>query len=550
MSVEAISKIMESEMSHLPAFMSQPLASLSHSTGLPSDQIRLILSVVLAIPLGWVHRFFPGTTLRHIVNLLIGMTFCYTLVAYSSLHMIILSTLIYVLVEYLNPKVTVPKYTENESAEIAEKRVKLSAARSRVGYICFGVGMLYMSASHIYRMSIDYMGWSMDFTGPLMILTLKVISYAWNRMDGEAMKLNEVLVPGNPKEDAYRRERAVNSRAGLLEYYGWVFFFPGVLTGPMVELNEYIGHIDWSLYQKRFGIERPPFSLTAPLIKVGYALVMYCGLFLSGIYPTSGFVNTPEFYTAIPSRVLRLLYVGFFTGLGRFKYYFIWYFAEAGCVSSGIGLSKYDKKTGEAEWENCSNCNMVKCEFSSSVASLASNWNIRVSDWLKHTIYLRVVDVPPFLQGKMSTRSFANIATKITSAFWHGFYPGYYVFFIHAWFITEVETAARKILLPLVSKPNPENPRRPIMIYPHAYFYELFFRVATIFGINFGGFSFLILEFTGTLNFFLDNFFSYYVFGIFVIMISPIISKKYKKNQAKLEQKGMAATTVQSKKEL
>ncbi len=535
---EAIAKIMAQDLGHLPNFVAYPLASIASMSGLPSDQLRLILSIVLAIPLGWIHRCIPGVVARHVVNLLIGVSFCYILLSASFVNILILSFLIYFLVEALIPKVTIPKYEVDEVEEIAIKRQKLADARTKAGYICFTISMLYMSLAHIYRISVDYMGYSMDFTGPLMIITLKVISYAWNRLDGEAVKLGEVLVPGNPSENQYRLDRAITSRTNVLHFLGWIFFFPGVLTGPMVEFNEYVSHIDLSLYKKRFGIDAPPFSITAPLIKVGYALVIYIGLVLSGIYPISGYVSTDAFYTDISSPILRLLYVCIFTSLSRCKYYFVWYLAEAGCIASGIGLSKYDIKTGVAEWEGSSNCNFFLCETASSVPELSGNWNIRVSDWLKHTIYLRIVDVPPFLKKSFNVRSFANICTKLTSAFWHGFYPGYYVFFLHAWVVTEVETCLKKIFLPFFSKPNPENPRRPILQYPLAYIYTTLFRFITIMSVNYGGFSFVILEMTGTLRFYRDTYFCYHIGALILMVTTPTICKilhKKSKGMKKIE---------------
>jgi hypothetical protein len=44
--------------------------------------------------------------------------------------------------------------------------------------------MAYMSLSHLYRVYVDYLGWSLDFTGPQMILTIKLSSFAYNVYDG------------------------------------------------------------------------------------------------------------------------------------------------------------------------------------------------------------------------------------------------------------------------------------------------------------------------------------------------------------------------------
>ncbi len=42
-----------------------------------------------------------------------------------------------------------------------------------------------MSAAHLYRMMTDYGGWSLDFTGPLMLIVQKVTLVAYALHDGE-----------------------------------------------------------------------------------------------------------------------------------------------------------------------------------------------------------------------------------------------------------------------------------------------------------------------------------------------------------------------------
>jgi lysophospholipid acyltransferase len=60
-----------------------------------------------------------------------------------------------------------------------------------------------------------------------------------------------------------------------------------------------------------------------------------------------------------------------------------------------------------------------------------TGWNKRINHWLKFYVYTRV-SPPSFLKGLLDKKMFANVCTKFTSAFWHGFYPGYYLFFLCA----------------------------------------------------------------------------------------------------------------------
>lgn len=64
--------------------------------------------------------------------------------------------------------------------------LKFQIAFQSLVIICFVlIRLLY---SHIYRMSVDYMGWSLDFTGPQMILTMKLSMYAFDVYDGTLKK--------------------------------------------------------------------------------------------------------------------------------------------------------------------------------------------------------------------------------------------------------------------------------------------------------------------------------------------------------------------------
>ena len=55
---------------------------------------------------------------------------------------------------------------------------------------------------------------------------------------------------------------------------------------------------------------------------------------------------------------------------------------------------------------------------------------------------VRLLPIPP--------KSVANVVTKLTSAFWHGFYPAYYFFFLGAYIANEMDEVLRARLRPLL----------------------------------------------------------------------------------------------------
>ena len=64
--------------------------------------------------------------------------------------------------------------------------------------------------------------------------------------------------------------------------------------------------------------------------------------------------------------------------------------------------------------------NMKSVELATNARDIASNWNIPTSMWLNEYFY----------QRSKQFGFWSVFLTNCVSAFWHGFYPGYYVTFI------------------------------------------------------------------------------------------------------------------------
>ncbi len=71
---------------------------------------------------------------------------------------------------------------------------------------------------------------------------------------------------------------------------------------------------------------------------------------------------------------------------------------------------------------------IYKLEMSMRVKDFLANWNISVHEWLKYYVYLRLLDNTK----RGGTNLKAAMLTFIVSAIWHGFYPGFMVFFLGA----------------------------------------------------------------------------------------------------------------------
>jgi lysophospholipid acyltransferase len=77
------------------------------------------------------------------------------------------------------------------------------------------------------------------------------------------------------------------------------------------------------------------------------------------------------------------------------------------------------------------NVRPIEIETSQSLKGILDNWNIGTNQWLKHYVYLRIAPI-----GSKNT-AFASLCAFATSAFWHGFYPGYYLTFLLMGFVSE-----------------------------------------------------------------------------------------------------------------
>ena len=69
-------------------------------------------------------------------------------------------------------------------------------------------------------------------------------------------------------------------------------------------------------------------------------------------------------------------------------------------------------------------------EFSQSIRAASRAWNKGTQNWLERYVYTRTGN--------------SLMATYFISAFWHGFYPGYYLFFMsRKWLFGSTVCAAR-----------------------------------------------------------------------------------------------------------
>merc|ERR1712176_1689068 len=102
-----------------------------------------------------------------------------------------------------------------------------------------------------------------------------------------------------------------------------------------------------------------------------------------------------------------------------------------------MGFDGFDEKGNAKGWSVACNANIPGFELASNTASMSKEWNKKTSLWLNRYVYIRT-------NGNL-------MAVYSLSAFWHGFYPGYYLFFLSVPLLTFVERLAKKKISPYFS---------------------------------------------------------------------------------------------------
>jgi lysophospholipid acyltransferase len=85
--------------------------------------------------------------------------------------------------------------------------------------------------SHIEHQLLTTALSRMDHTAPMMVLVMKLTSFAWSCHDGT--KQDKDLSSG------YQKHFKIVQMPGLLEFFGFVFFFPCFLIGPSFQFKDY-----------------------------------------------------------------------------------------------------------------------------------------------------------------------------------------------------------------------------------------------------------------------------------------------------------------------
>lgn len=304
--------------------------------------------------------------------------------------------------------------------------------------------MGHMSVSHIYRMYAASPS-SVDITGAQMVMVMKLSAFCWNVWDGQQ----------NPADlSPEQQARAVKKLPSVLDYAGFVMFFPSVMIGPAFDYIDYERWINTSMFELPPGtdpLKAPPTRKQRKIPRSGTPATLKL---LTGLAWTVAFLQLSTYHN--PQIVLsekfsnmnffwRVYSLHMMNFVERMKYYGVWTMTEGACILAGIGYKGINPKTGKPDWDRLTNIKPAGVELAQNSHAYLANWNCNTNLWLRNYVYLRVTP-----KGKKPGFR-ASMATFATSAFWHGFEPGYYLSFLFASFIQNVAKSESQLnLFPIV----------------------------------------------------------------------------------------------------
>lgn len=419
-------------------FINTPFVYLSGKIGAAPDDLKLITSFLLSYPLAGLLKRVPDSKpqLKNIVS--IGFALFYLVGLFdlwTGLRTIFISSAgAYAIAKYLRGSPYMP-------------------------WIAFVFLMGHMSANQLNRQLLSEVSSAMDITGCQMVMVMKLTAFCWNVADG--------LLP-DEQLSAFQRDRVIRQLPSLLDYAGFVLFFPSLLVGPAFDYAEYRRWLDTSMFDVPASTDplkkaptrkkrKIPRSATPAILKMltglGWVLTF---LGLSSYY-YGDFLTGPEYMRySFPRRVF-ILHMFNFTA--RCKYYGAWSLSEGSCILAGLGYNGVDPVTGKVSWNRVQNINPLGVEMAQNTRAYLENWNIKTNMWLRNYVYLRVTP-----RGKKPGFR-ASMATFVTSAVWHGFYPGYYLTFVLASFIQTVAKNCRRLFRPFFLDPATQKPLPSKRIY-------------------------------------------------------------------------------------
>ncbi|XP_026725019.1 lysophospholipid acyltransferase 1 [Trichoplusia ni] len=448
---------------------------LSSRIGLPLDLVNFLIAQVAALCLARLFRKplrFASPEFRHSVCLVIGLTMGYFCFGRQAIHLSVLPMLTYTLLKSVPHRI--------------------------MGNVILAASMIYLSCLHLHRQIYHTADYTLDITGPLMVITQRVTSLAYSLQDNLTGKASSSKCTSNSVDRELSKLEKIPSP---LEYFAFTLAFQTLMCGPVVFYSDYIKFIEGARVDEdeKTTSAKEPSPRRAVLYKVAGSLaaaLLY--LTLAKKYPLTVLeeLTDPASEVSRSWSALYLLWYAYLSTLVvRCKYYHAWLLSEAICNNCGMGFNGYDKD-GTPKWDKMSNIDIFGFEFAQNFRLAVASWNKNTNAWLRDVAYER---------GGAAWRTSRVYAL---SAVWHGFHPGYYLTFFAGGIFT---IAARKIRFAI----------RPLFLDspPKKLFYDSLTFITTRVAMTYATVPFVLLHLAPSLAFYGKFYYSLHFIALGAMLI-------------------------------
>ncbi|XP_013143611.1 PREDICTED: lysophospholipid acyltransferase 2 [Papilio polytes] len=447
---------------------------ISSRIGLPIDLVNFLVAQVAALCLARLFRKplrLASPEFRHSVCLVIGLLMGYFCFGKQAVHLSILPMLSFILLKTLPHRI--------------------------MGNVILTTSMLYLSCLHLHRQLYHTANYSLDITGPLMVITQRVTSLAYLLQDN---LLKKEINCNNAKGDGPAAK--VDKIPSPLEYFAYTLAFQTLMCGPVVFYSDYIKFIESARVDgvvKDKSNESEPSPRRAVLFKVvGSVAAAVLYLTLAQKYPLTVLEELTDPTSEVSrswSAVYLLWYAYLSTLVVRCKYYHAWLLSEAICNNSGMGFNGYEAD-GTPKWDKMSNIDVFGFEFAGNFRTAVSSWNRNTNTWLRSVAYARGGG------GAGTARVYA------LSALWHGFHPGYYLTFFAGGLFTIAAKKVRAVIRPMFLDSRPKK-----------FFYDSLTFITTRVAMTYATVPFVLLHLTPSLAFYGKFYYSLHFIALGALLL-------------------------------
>lgn len=355
------------------------MEKFSQASGISIDDLRIFFSIIAHVPLSFVYRLLPVKTEQ---DRLIRKIYGFIVAIITHWFCFDLFGNIVFFLSTMLAYWMALQCNENKKT--------------------FWISLMTFSSlcvANIIRMIVDYEGNSNNVSLLFMMLAPRMIYFNWTVSRKYGAKLE-------------------NEIPSYFDYVFFIYSFIGGLTGPVFNYEEHENFIAQTYPEK---------EINWKLIAVnGLEFVCFTSIFVvsSKVFDFK-FIEKPEFKNF--NVIFQILFVMLEAFLTRIRYMNAWKLNQIQTIAANIRCS-------DSKYENYVKTISFKgVELQNSTKIRIDSWNMSIQKWLKNCFYLPSISILNLSPHRASQLTF------VVSAFWHGFYPTYYISFF-AWnFVSETE---------------------------------------------------------------------------------------------------------------